>query len=164
MIIQPSDGTFPVILLAEDHPDDVFVFRLALQKAGLSNSLFVARDGQEAIDYLGGEGPYACRQSYPLPKLFLLDLKMPRMDGFDVLTWLKDRPEFDELPVVVLSTSSLDDDIQKAKKLGADDYRVKPTGTELVRLLQELHASWLKGTDTLLKNFGRSEKPPSETA
>jgi len=138
-------ATLPLILLAEDHPGDVFLMRFALGKAAIPNPLVVASDGQEAIDYLAGDGPYANRKTYPLPDLFLLDLKMPRLNGFDVLTWLKDRPEFDELPIVVLSSSDIEEDIQRAKELGADDYRVKPSGNEkLVKLLQELHARWLQ--------------------
>jgi CheY-like chemotaxis protein len=138
--------TLPLLLVAEDQPDDVFLLRLALQKATLKITLFEVRDGQEAVDYLAGEGPYADRQTYPLPNLFLLDLKMPRMNGFDVLAWLEGRPDFDQLPIVVLSSSNLEQDVQMAKEFGVDDFRVKPVGIEnLVRLLQELSARWLDG-------------------
>ena len=120
--------------------------RLALQRSGLPNPLFVARDGQEAVDYLAGEGPYADRTSYPLPSLLLLDLKMPRMNGFDVLEWLQRRSELSSFPVVVLSGSDLEADVQKAKKLGAHDYQVKTAAIDhLVRLFHELHARWLNG-------------------
>ena len=104
--------------------------RLALQKAAFSNPLFVARDGQQLVEYLAGEGPYADRTCYPFPSLLLLDIKMPRLSGFDVLSWLQDRPEFDYLPIVVISGSVLEEDMRKAKELGADDYRVKPTGIQ----------------------------------
>ena len=136
-----------LILIAEDQPDDVFLMRLAFQKAAVANPVFVARDGQEAIEYLSGEGPYANRRSYPLPHLLLLDLKMPRMNGFDVLEWLQAHPEFRKLPAIVLSGSNLDEDICKAKQLGAADFRVKPIGVEnLITLVQELHTCWLNGT------------------
>jgi CheY-like chemotaxis protein len=145
-LILPARATLPLILLAEDHPDDVFLMRLALQQAGLPNPLFVARDGQEALDYLAGEGPYADRKRYPFPTLLLLDLKMPRINGFEVLAWLQKRPEFDELPIVVLSNSDLEEDLRKTKELGADDYRVKPLETDnLVKMLLELHTRWLDG-------------------
>ena len=121
--------------------------RLAIQKAALPNPLFVARDGQEVLDYLAGEGPYSDRTRYPFPSLLLLDIKMPRLNGFDVLSWLQERPEFSQLPIVVLTTSNLDEDIKRAKELGADEYRVKPSGMkDLVELLRELQASWLVGS------------------
>src|SRR6266478_3301620 len=114
------------ILLAEDDQDDAFFLARALARSGFGNPLFAVQDGQEAVDYLAGIGPYADRASHPLPALFLLDLKMPKMSGFDVLVWLSTRPDFKELPVVVLSSSAQDSDIQKARELGADDYQVKP--------------------------------------
>jgi CheY-like chemotaxis protein len=142
----PGNSALHLILLAEDHPDDVLLMRIALRKAALGWSLFVAKDGQEAIEYLAGEGPYADRKGYPFPSLLLLDLKMPRVNGFDVLGWLQHRPEFNELPIVVLSGSNIQADMNRAKELGADDYRVKPVGMEnIVKMLQELHACWLNG-------------------
>ena len=128
------------ILLAEDDENDVFLLRRALEKAGLSDALVVARDGQEAIDYLSGNG----RQH--LPGLLLLDLKMPRLDGFDVLKWLSTRPDLSDLPVVVLSSSCHEADREQARKLGARDYKVKPSDfPKLVGLVRELHARWLEG-------------------
>jgi CheY-like chemotaxis protein len=145
-LILPTNDKLHLIILAEDHPDDVFLMRLALQKADLATLLFVARDGQEAVDYLAGQGPYADRKSYPFPSLLLLDLKMPRMNGFEVLAWLQDRSELNGFPTVVLSGSDLEEDVRKANELGADDYRVKPTGVEnMVKMLQELHTMWLDG-------------------
>ena len=141
---RPEAATLPLILLAEDSADDALLMRLAFQKTDLSNPLAIVRDGQDAIDYLRGDGPYADRQMHPFPGLLLLDLKMPRMNGFDVLAWLRRHPELDGLSVVVVSTSALESDIQKAMDLGAHEYRVKPTGFDaLVAMLQELHARWL---------------------
>ncbi len=135
---------FAPILLAEDDDNDVFFVRRALQQAGLANPLIVARDGKEAVDYLEGAGPYNDRARHPLPGLLLLDLKMPLLNGFDVLTWLQTRPELGYLPVVVLSSSDHDLDMQKARQLGADDYRVKPSDFQnLVQIVQELHSRWL---------------------
>jgi CheY-like chemotaxis protein len=135
-----------VILLAEDDENDVFLLRRALEKAGVANELVVARDGQEALDYLGGsiEGGGARRR--PLPSLLLLDLKMPRLNGFDVLAWLATRPDLSGLPVVVLTSSAHEADMAEAHRLGADDYRVKPSDfPNLVKLVKELHARWLEG-------------------
>jgi len=141
-LAEPS--TLPLILLAEDEGDDIFFMRRALKKAAVPNPIFVARDGQEAIDYLEGEGAYADRNTYPLPALLLLDLKMPRVDGFDLLAWLQSHAAFDSLPTVVLSASGLEEDVLKAKQLGADEYRVKPgVPDELAKIVYELHARWL---------------------
>ncbi len=134
------------ILLAEDDENDVFLVRRALAKAGLTSELVVARDGQEAVDYLGGGEGSRGPAPKPLPGLFLLDLKMPRLYGFDVLSWLSTRPDLGELPVVVLSSSSHESDVAEARRLGADDYKVKPADfPNLVKLMKELHARWLSG-------------------
>src|SRR5947209_4561847 len=93
----------PLILLAEDEETDVILFRLALQTAGLLYPVAVARDGQEAIEYLSGEAPYSDRETNPLPALVVLDLKMPRMTGFDVLSWLGTQSDLRQIPAVVLS-------------------------------------------------------------
>jgi len=133
------------ILLAEDDDNDVFLLRRALAKAGLPNQLVVARDGQEAIDYLAGAHPFGDRSRYPLPGLVLLDLKMPRINGFDVLAWKAARAQFNGLPVVVLSSSSQESDIEKARQMGAADYQMKPAAfEELVNLLKTLNARWMK--------------------
>ena len=132
------------ILLAEDQPDDIFFMRSALEKAGIPNPLHVVRDGQEAIDYLEGEGQFANRDVYPLPRLLLLDLKMPRLDGFDVLDWLASCPELNDLAVVILSSSAMEPDRSRARRMGADDYLTKPSAIdELVKLVQDLHVRWI---------------------
>src|SRR5438552_18695144 len=95
------------ILLAEDDKDEVFLMRRGLEKAGVPNPLFVVENGREVIDYLAGNGQFSSREKYPLPGLMLLDLKMPWMDGFDVLAWLRTKKQFDTLPVVVLTSSKL---------------------------------------------------------
>src|SRR5258706_9347997 len=89
------------ILVAEDEETDAMLLRWAFEKAGVPNPLVVARDGQEAVDYLEGKGDYADRVRHPLPCLLVLDLKMPRMSGFDVLVWVSDRPQFRDLPRMV---------------------------------------------------------------
>jgi CheY-like chemotaxis protein len=114
------------ILVAEDEESDAFMLRLACQKAGLTRPLVVVGDGREAVDYLSGSGRYADRSVHPLPALVVLDLKMPRMTGFDVLGWLAEQPTFKTLPAVVLSSSSDESDIKKARALGAREYFIKP--------------------------------------
>jgi CheY-like chemotaxis protein len=132
------------ILLAEDDKNDIFLMRRAFQNAGYQNPLFVVHNGQEAIHFLEGAGPYAQRNQYPLPGLMILDLKMPLMDGFDVLAWLRAHSQFETLPVVVLTSSKLELDIEKARQLGVHDYRVKPQNFEdLVRLLDDVRKCWL---------------------
>jgi CheY-like chemotaxis protein len=132
------------ILLAEDDENDIFLMGRAFDRAGIPNPLSVVRNGQEAIDYLSGTGGYADRSKCPLPHLMLLDLKMPWMDGFDVLKWLRTHPEFDTLPVVVLTSSKLQADVDKSRQLGVYDYRVKPQSFEdLVRLLDDVRKCWL---------------------
>ncbi len=131
------------ILLAEDDDNDVFLMRAALKKAAVPAQLIVARDGQEALDYLGGNGNGAPHPGH-VPSLLLLDLKMPRLNGFDVLTWIESRPELSQLPVVILSSSSQESDIARARQLGADDYQVKPSDFhDLVSLVKALQVRWL---------------------
>jgi CheY-like chemotaxis protein len=132
------------ILLAEDDENDIFLMGRAFDRAGLPNPLFVVRNGQQVIDYLAGTGEYAQRDKYPLPGVVLLDLKMPWMDGFDVLKWLRTHAQFDSLPVVVLTSSKLQVDVDKSRQLGVYDYRVKPHEFgDLVRLLDDVRKCWL---------------------
>src|SRR5260370_9232565 len=95
-----------VILLAEDRYDDIFLIRRAFEKGGLLNPLQVVRNGEEVVAYLKGEGKFANRAEYPLPQLLLLDLKMPLMDGFDVLPWLRPHPSLRALRIDVLTSSA----------------------------------------------------------
>jgi CheY-like chemotaxis protein len=128
-----------LVLAAEDEESDAALLQLAFRRAGSPGNLVVVRDGQEAIEYLNGDGRYADRAMYPLPSLLLLDLKMPRMTGFDVLAWLKENPQFKDLPVVVLSSSSHESDIERARQMGAWDYQVKPHGMpQFLQLIKHL--------------------------
>lgn len=132
------------ILVADDEEGDIMLLQLALRKAGVKSDLLVARDGREAVDYLAGSQLPGRNHVPARPGLFLLDLKMPCMSGFDVLEWLASRPEFKDLPVVVLSSSSNEEDIQKARQMGAREYLVKPSGLQaLTRLVQDVHARYL---------------------
>ena len=131
------------ILVAEDNEDDVFILRRALKKAGLNNPLHVCGDGEEVIRYLQAEGIYADRVTYPFPRMLLLDLKMPRVNGLDVLRFLRDHPECSGIPKVVLTSSREPRDVKDAYELGANAYLCKPASFEdLQRQLTILHQFW----------------------
>lgn len=140
----PEMPTLMTILHVEDDSNDVLLFRHACQKAGVALNLQEAIDGEEAIAYLNGEKQFADRQAHPLPHLVLLDLKMPRVSGFDVLVWMRLDPRFRHVPVVVLSSSNHDADVQRAYSAGANSYLVKPVGfNTLVDLARSIHDYWL---------------------
>jgi CheY-like chemotaxis protein len=132
------------VLLAEDDPDDVLLTHLAFEKARLANPLQVVRDGEEAIAYLKGEGRFRDRVRYPLPILLLLDLNMPKINGFQVLEWLQTHPMLSRMPVAVMTSSDHDPHVTRAYELGADSYLIKPPDAEaLLALVQRLRAYWL---------------------
>jgi CheY-like chemotaxis protein len=131
------------ILLVDDDENDVLIMRMALLKAGLTCSICVARDGREAMDYLSGTGKFADRRAYPLPYLIMMDLKLPRVMGLEVLKWLRERSEFDSTIVLVLSSSPMPGDIQTAYHLRANAYLVKPSGLEKVQAMaQAINDFW----------------------
>ncbi len=131
------------ILLVEDNEDDVFLMERALMSAGIRNPVFVAEDGEMAIDYLDGNGPYADRQRHPYPTVVFLDLKLPRKSGFDVLIWLRSRGDLRQPTVIVLSSSNSPQDIERVMELGAASYAVKPPLIELFReLTEKLQIEW----------------------
>ena len=125
--MQPTNMVFePVILAADDREDDIELTRQALVRANVLNPLQVARDGEEAIQYLEGTGRFSNRAEYPLPDLMLLDLKMPKLNGFEVLQWVRSHPTLKGLRIVVLTTSEEDSDIDRSYQLGANAFLVKP--------------------------------------
>jgi CheY-like chemotaxis protein len=119
----------PTVLLAEDEVNDVFMMQRAIRKMDSPVLLQVAKDGVEAIEYLTGEGAYANRELHPVPALILLDIKMPRKDGFAVLEWLKQDTLLPRIPVVMVTSSNLTADVEKALGLGASAYLVKPVSS-----------------------------------
>ena len=146
---QVSATSLRPVLVAEDDEGDAMLLRLAFSRAQIQHPLMVVQDGAEAVDYLMGNAAYADREVYPLPSLLLLDPKMPRLDGFDVLEWWASRSEFRGLPVIVFSSSSHETDIDRARRMGAREYVVKPNGfTQLANLVQELCERWLSAVLT----------------
>ena len=143
-----SKGT---ILLAEDDPNDVILFQRAMDRASLSaDSLKVVQDGEQAISYLSGQGIYADRELYPLPALLLLDLKMPRKSGLEVLSWVRKQSQHRYLTVVFLTSSNSAEDIRLAYEAGANSYLVKPVEfTEMVEMIRNVGLYWLELNEKL---------------
>ena len=136
----------PTVLLVEDSPDDAFMVQRALNQAGVAQQVIHLKDGEEAVDYLSGNPPYDNRERFPIPALILLDLKMPRLSGLDVLTWLQTRPDLAHVPVVVLTGSVRSEDRREAEKRGAVGYQVKPVAFEdLLEIVRHVDARWLGG-------------------
>jgi CheY-like chemotaxis protein len=133
------------VLVAEDDPSDAFFLERAFTMAAVRTALHFVRDGQEAIDYLEGGQRYSDRQTYPLPDLILLDLKMPRLNGFDVLDWLRRQPGLKRLLVTVLTSSDQPQDINRAYDLGANSYLLKPHNSEhLAEVVRQVQRYWLE--------------------
>jgi CheY-like chemotaxis protein len=133
-----------VILLAEDDENQVVLIRRVFKQAHLINPLHVVTNGEEVIAYLKGEDEYANRAEYPLPALLLLDLKMPRKNGFEVLKWIRQQPGLRTLRVVVLTSSEDMADVNRAYQLGANSFLVKPGDFEqFVSVIQTLQGYWL---------------------
>ena len=133
-------AALPTILIADDDENDVFFARRAFDKTGTACQIIAVQDGEEAVDYLGGAGIYGDRARYPFPDVLLLDLKMPKVGGIDVLRWMNEQ-RLEKLHVVVLSSSNLEEDVKEALALGAHDYRTKSADLEkLHQMARELLA------------------------
>src|SRR6478736_4414834 len=113
------------VLLVEDDLNDIFLVKRAFKMARIKNPLQIVTDGQEAISYLRGDGKYADREAHPLPKLIVMDIRMPRRSGFEVLEWVKSSKPLRRIPVVIVSSSDNPADINRAYELGANAYMVK---------------------------------------
>jgi len=139
------------ILLVDDSRDDTFLIRRTLEKAGMGKMCNVVVDGQEAIEYLRGEGIYADRGTYPFPTVILSDLKMPRMSGFELLRWVRQHPECAVIPTILFTSSAIESDVQAAYELGANAYMVKPTDLKEFEELLRLTCQY----------WTRCERPPA---
>ena len=142
----PVKLTIPLsILIADDDAQDAMLVRMAAQRAALGIRLESVTDGEQAIDYLLGRARYADRQSHPFPSMMLLDLKMPRLSGFDVLDFVRNQPGLRRLPVVIFSSSDDPKDIKRAYEAGANSYLCKPhSSDDLSALLKALEEYWCK--------------------
>jgi CheY-like chemotaxis protein len=137
-------STGETILLVEDDVRDILLVKRAFNRAGITNPLQVVSDGDAAVLYLSGEAPYSDRSLYPLPALILLDLKLPRRSGAEVLMWLRQQPGLKRLPVVVLTASQAYTDVNRLYELGANAYMVKPVAFDnLVQIISVINQHWL---------------------
>jgi len=132
------------ILMVEDSEDNLFILRAALKMAKCDHPLQEVHNGEEAIAYLKGEGPYGDRTKFPLPAVMLLDLNMPRKNGFDVLAWVRAQPGLKRLVIVVLTASNRVEDVEHAYDLGAASYLVKPIGLETLAAMMRCLCDWIQ--------------------
>jgi two-component system response regulator len=138
------DGQTNIILLVEDNPDDETLTLRALRKNNILNEVVIARDGAEALDFLFGHGPFAGRDVTIQPQIILLDLKLPKIDGLEVLRRLRQDPRTRLLPVAILTTSNEERDILASYELGANSYIRKPVDFEqFMEAVRQLGLYWL---------------------
>jgi len=138
-----------IILLVEDREDDILLIRRAFEKAHVPNPMYVVRNGEEAIAYLSGENGFSNRDEHPLPQMVLLDLHMPRVDGFEVIKWIRQQPGFGTLLVIVLTSSDQLRDVHEAYKLGANSFLVKPLDFQnFVELGEIIRNYWINTNRT----------------
>ncbi|HEX7859569.1 MAG TPA: response regulator [Verrucomicrobiae bacterium] len=131
------------ILHVEDDPNDVLLVERAIKKSNAPVLLRSVGDGDKAVAYLKGDESFSNREQFPLPNLVLLDLKMPRKSGLEVLGWIRENAELKRLPVVIFTSSKHDQDINRAYDLGANSYLVKPVGFDsLLDTVKQLQLYW----------------------
>lgn len=133
-------------LIAEDNESDFLLLQRAFRKNNIQNLIQWVQDGDEAIEYLQGTGKYGDRTTHPFPDLLVLDLKMPRKTGLEVLHWIKEHPQYRVIPTIIMSSSNLDEDVRHAYDLGANTYFVKPSDFDtLVAVVKGVHQYWATG-------------------
>ena len=139
-----NETTHVEILLVEDNPQDLELTQRALRKGNITNRIQVARDGAEALEFIFCEGPHAARKIEDTPKVILLDLKLPKVDGLEVLRRIKDDPRTCTIPVVVLTSSKEQSDVVESYQLGVNSYIVKPVNFEsFAAVVEQLGMYWL---------------------
>jgi CheY-like chemotaxis protein len=144
------------ILLVEDDENDATLLRMAFEKNSIANPVQWVKDGLEAVSYLNGDGIYADRAKYPFPEVLLLDLKMPRMTGLELLKWISEHPEFKVIPTIIMTSSRQELDIESAYKLGANTYMTKPIAfDQLAQMVKLTHEYWAMSA----KPKARQRKP-----
>jgi CheY-like chemotaxis protein len=144
------------LLLVDDDPNDrSFALDAIASCGGAAPSVREVADGRAAIDYLAGRGAYASRAEFPTPSLVILDIKMPRVDGFDVLTWIRSEEKLDAVPVIMLSGSAQPGDIRRAFKLGANAFMVKPASLQrLKEMMRAVVDFWFGCNVTPMSDWG----------
>lgn len=148
------------VLLVEDNVHDVILLKHALQKIGFPCFLHVAENGERAKSYIRGEGEFADRTEYPFPKMVLTDLKMPKMDGFELVEWMRADPKLSSVFIMVLSASPLEEDRLKALQLGVNAFFTKPQHSEdFVPLVKFIRERWSRNLNAL---SGASTEPTNE--
>jgi two-component system response regulator len=160
------------ILHVEDSEDDRLFLRRAFDQAGIQNTVHTVEDGQQAIDYLSSTGAYSDRKQFALPCMVILDLKMPKMHGLDVLKWIRAHEEFKPIIVIILSSSPLRNDVDTAYKTGSNSFIVKPlTGEQMKNIARLIKEYWLEtnefpslaGMDKPFGTLGIRPPPPFNT-
>ena len=142
------------ILIAEDGEDDALFLRRAMKKLGWANPVHILTDGGEVMKYLKGEEKYRDRSHFPFPSVLFMDIKMPRVSGFDVLQWLRDHPGCRIIPIIMFSGSALVEDVERAYQLGANAYIVKPMGLDdLTAILKSTFDFWSKCAKPRVPDF-----------
>ncbi|NEQ34596.1 MAG: response regulator [Leptolyngbya sp. SIO4C5] len=140
MILEKYD-----ILLIEDDPNDIFLIQRAFRLARLDNSIYTVKDGDTAVQYLTGEGVYADRGLYPMPGLVILDLKLPKRSGLEVLAWMREKPIIKRIPVVILTSSNQKIDIDQAYDSGVNSYLIKPVAFDsLISMVGSINDYWIR--------------------
>jgi len=138
-----------IILLVEDTDSDAALVSSAFDRAGIANPIHRVADGEQAVSYLQGIGTYADRKQHPLPAVILLDLNMPRFNGYQVMLWLRTQTELKRIPVVVLTESKDSESINRAYDAGANSYLVKPGEPgEIQRVVEILAEYWMSLNET----------------
>ncbi|MDO8545550.1 MAG: response regulator [Opitutaceae bacterium] len=137
----------PIVLLVDDSANDAKLMHAVFERAGFVEPLRTTQDAEETIAYLRGDGPYGDRVHFPLPTAVLLDLNMPRKNGFELLAWIRQQPALKRLQVFILSASSRPQDIERAYDLGATSYLVKPGNLDGLTHLAKSLVTWLKLTN-----------------
>jgi CheY-like chemotaxis protein len=141
------------ILLVEDDENDAMLLRMAFEKNNIVNPVQWVKDGLEAVAYLNGDGIYAERTKYPFPEVLLVDLKMPRMSGLELLKWISEHPEFRIIPTIVMTSSRQELDIEHAYQLGANTYLTKPIAfDQLAQMVKLTHEYWAMSAKPKPKN------------
>ncbi len=136
---------FGGLLLVEDDANDILLMERAFRRAKLTVPIRIVKDGDSAIDYLMGQARYSDRNEHPWPSLILLDLKLPRRSGLEVLEWIRQQPVIRRIPVVVLTSSKENNDVDRAYEIGVNSYLVKPvTFSALESMVEALDKFWLK--------------------